>query len=85
MDKTTPHRATLPEGRKPIMNQTRINLIALKLRIVSQLADSLALTAESPSVRRALHLIADTTFDSAVDLSAPSRQDLRSVRPLSRS
>ena len=49
---------------------TQQDLISRRLKIASSLADSLALSADSPSVRRGLRLIADTVFDAALEVRA---------------
>jgi hypothetical protein len=51
------------------MNDTTQQLIALKLKIISQLADSLVLGCSPTVIRKGLRLIADTTFDAAYELS----------------
>ena len=75
------------------MNQQ--NLIANKLRIVSQLADSLSLSTDSYAVRNGLRVIADTTLDASIEVRQldPEELDLsevlarvdRSTHPLARS
>jgi hypothetical protein len=59
-------------------------LIAYKLKIASQLADSLALSADSGAVRRGLRLIADTVFDASLDVQNldPEELPLRQVLAL---
>jgi hypothetical protein len=63
------------------MNPTQQQLIAYKLKIASQLADSLALSADSSAVRRGLRLIADTVFDAAIEVANldPEELPLRQV------
>jgi hypothetical protein len=49
-------------------NPTQQQLIAYKLKIVSQLAESLTLSADSSAVRKGLHLIAETAFTAALEV-----------------
>ena len=50
------------------MNPTQQQLIAYKLKIASQLADSLALSSDSCAVRKGLRLISETVFDAALEV-----------------
>jgi hypothetical protein len=50
------------------MNPTQQSLIAYKLRIVSQLADSLTLCSDFCVIRKGLHVIANTACDSALEV-----------------
>jgi hypothetical protein len=82
----TPHRTNLSKTRNSQMNQTQQDLIACKLRIVSQLADSLTLCSDARVIREGLRVIADTTLDSALEVrqleaeEIPLRQVLATFR-----
>jgi hypothetical protein len=58
------------------MNQTQQDLIAYKLRIVSQLADSLTLCSDLRVIRKGLRVIADTTLDSALEVRQLEPEDI---------
>jgi hypothetical protein len=64
-----------------MMNPTQQDLIARKLRIVSQLAESLILCSDLRVIREGLREIADTTFDSALEVRQlePEEIPLREV------
>jgi hypothetical protein len=84
----TPHRTNLSKSRnKKMMNPTQQQLIAYKLKIASQLADSLALSSASDAVRKGLRrLISETVFDAAIEVrnlepeEIPLRQVLATFR-----
>jgi hypothetical protein len=58
------------------MNPTKQNLISCKLKIASQLAESLMLSSDSYAVRRGLRLIADTVFDAALEVRSLEPEEL---------
>jgi hypothetical protein len=58
----------LPSWIIQMNKPTSQQLIAYKLKIASQLADSLALSSDSHAVRKGLRLIADTAFDAALEV-----------------
>jgi hypothetical protein len=66
------------------MNNTTQQLIALKLKIISQLADSLVLGCSPTVIRKGLRLIADTTFDAAYELSQLRKGSVSWLRRLIR-
>jgi hypothetical protein len=57
------------------MNETTTTqLLALKLRVIATLADTIAPSVDSVGIRRALNLISDETFSAAYGLSQLERR-----------